>query len=254
MAVELGLNRYVPNPSSGETEFQRLERRNRERTYLVLFVHDRSLSTQTGRHWMLPEDDLVRHSMTWHEEGGSTMRPEDIIVAAFVALRRIAVFTFFLSPKLLLIRYKAETTDVFNASKGAGPGVHHDVNYEVVLRNCNAKLTQWADTWQHEMDRGISFTADTSKLTNISMFSGRGKVPLIFPEFFPPTCQAILEQLRHSGRHVTGVFLHDFICTEIRAECFIFSRAARVQAFKLSRPAAQAPWIPYGLFPRTLRA
>lgn len=100
MAVELGLNRYVPNPSSGETEFQRLERRNRERTYLVLFVHDRSLSTQTGRHWMLPEDDLVRHSTTWHEEGGSTMRPEDIIVAAFVALRRIAVFTFLLSPTL----------------------------------------------------------------------------------------------------------------------------------------------------------
>ncbi|KAF9459558.1 fungal-specific transcription factor domain-containing protein [Collybia nuda] len=137
MAVELGLNRYMPNPPSNETEFQRLERRNRERTYLVLFVHDRSLSTQTGRHWMLPEDDLVRHSTTWHEEGGGTMRPEDIIVAAFVALRRIA----------------AETTDVFNASKGAGPGVHHDVNYEVVLSNCNAKLTQWADTWQHEMDR-----------------------------------------------------------------------------------------------------
>jgi hypothetical protein len=91
MAVELGLNRYVPNPSTNETEFQRLERRNRERTYLVLFVHDRSLSTQTGRHWMLPEDDLVRNSLTWHEGGGSGIRPEDVIVAAFVSLRRIAV-------------------------------------------------------------------------------------------------------------------------------------------------------------------
>lgn len=91
MAVELGLNRYVPTPSPSETEFQRLERRNRERTYLVLFVHDRSLSTQTGRHWMLPEDDLVRHSTTWHEQSGNTMRPGDIIIAAFVSLRRIAV-------------------------------------------------------------------------------------------------------------------------------------------------------------------
>jgi hypothetical protein len=91
MAVELGLNRYVPNPSTNETEFQRLERRNRERTYLVLFVHDRSLSIQTGRHWMLPEDDLVRNSTTWHEGGGSSIRPEDVIVAAFVSLRRIAV-------------------------------------------------------------------------------------------------------------------------------------------------------------------
>jgi hypothetical protein len=55
MAVELGLNRYVSCPSSNETEYQLRERRNRERTYFVLFVHDRSLSMQTGRHWMLPE-------------------------------------------------------------------------------------------------------------------------------------------------------------------------------------------------------
>lgn len=58
MAVELGLNRYVARPPDSETNLQRLERRNRERTYLVLFVHDRSLSMQTGRLWMLPE---VRH-------------------------------------------------------------------------------------------------------------------------------------------------------------------------------------------------
>ena len=58
MAVELGLNRYVSCPPSSETEYQMRERRNRERTYLVLFVHDRSLSMQTGRHWMLPEVDV----------------------------------------------------------------------------------------------------------------------------------------------------------------------------------------------------
>jgi hypothetical protein len=55
MAVELGLNTFVAKPPVNETDFQLLERRNRERTYLVLFVHDRSLSMQTGRHWMLPE-------------------------------------------------------------------------------------------------------------------------------------------------------------------------------------------------------
>ncbi|PFH47676.1 hypothetical protein AMATHDRAFT_197707 [Amanita thiersii Skay4041] len=136
MAVELGLNRYVPNPPVNESEFQRLERRNRERTYMVLFVHDRSLSTQTGRHWMLPEDDLIRNAGTWHKMGGGPTRPEDVIVAAFVALRLIP----------------AEITDVFNSSKSSGAGSHTDVNYEVVLRNCNTKLTQWADTWQPEME------------------------------------------------------------------------------------------------------
>ena len=91
MAVELELNRYIAHPPPTETEFQMLERRNRERTYLVLFVHDRSLSTQTGRHWMLPEDELIRHSITWHKRGGGLVRPEDVVIAAFVSLRRITV-------------------------------------------------------------------------------------------------------------------------------------------------------------------
>jgi hypothetical protein len=65
MAVELGLNRYVAKPPTHETEFQLLERRNRERTYLVLFVHDRSLSMQTGRHWMLPEVNLFFFLRFW---------------------------------------------------------------------------------------------------------------------------------------------------------------------------------------------
>ncbi|KAJ7285568.1 fungal-specific transcription factor domain-containing protein [Mycena rebaudengoi] len=142
MAVELGLNRYLPTPPANETEYQKLERRNRERTYLVLFIHDRSLSTQTGRSWMLPEDDCVRHSMTWHEQSGGPPRPEDVIVAAFVQLRRIS----------------SETTDMFY-NKGGASNDHNDVNYEVVIRNCNGKLTQWMDTWQAEMQRagGESF-------------------------------------------------------------------------------------------------
>jgi hypothetical protein len=37
------------------------------------------------------QDDLVRHSANWHEEGGTPLRPEDVILAAFVQLRRIAV-------------------------------------------------------------------------------------------------------------------------------------------------------------------
>ena len=34
---------------------------------------------------------MVRHSATWHEEGGTPLRPEDVVVTAFVQLRRIAV-------------------------------------------------------------------------------------------------------------------------------------------------------------------
>ena len=46
---------------------------------------------QTGRHWMLPEDEFVRNAETWHDRGGSAIRPEDVIVAAFLMLHQIAV-------------------------------------------------------------------------------------------------------------------------------------------------------------------
>jgi hypothetical protein len=91
MAVDLGLNRYHPQPPPNESEQQLRERRNRERTYLALFIYDRSLATQTGKHWMLPEDEFIRHSITWHEHGGTSIRPEDVIMSAFVQLRHIAV-------------------------------------------------------------------------------------------------------------------------------------------------------------------
>ncbi|KAI0086675.1 fungal-specific transcription factor domain-containing protein [Irpex rosettiformis] len=134
MAVELGLNRYVGKRTPEETDIQFLERRNRERTYLVLFVHDRSLSTQTGRQWMLPECQLVKHSTTWHDDGGSPPRPEDVIVAAFVQLRRIA----------------SETTDLLQPRRG-NMDHHADMSTDVILRTCNGRLTQWSETWEHEM-------------------------------------------------------------------------------------------------------
>lgn len=137
MAVELGLNRYVGKRTPEETDIQFLERRNRERTYLVLFVHDRSLSTQTGRQWMLPECQLVKHSTAWHDDGGSPPRPEDVIVAAFVQLRCIA----------------SETTDLLQPRR-TNADHHTDMNTDVILRNCNGRLTRWAETWEHEMQKG----------------------------------------------------------------------------------------------------
>ncbi|KAG1778609.1 fungal-specific transcription factor domain-containing protein [Suillus placidus] len=143
MAVELGLNRYHAKPPAHETDFQLRERRNRERTYLVLFVHDRSLSMQTGRHWMLPEDDFIRHSETWHEQGGLPIRCEDVIVSAFTQLRRIAT----------------EATDMFHTNRSLSDGGNSQVNIDMVLKNCNGKLALWTSTWEHEMRKanGESF-------------------------------------------------------------------------------------------------
>ncbi|KAF8333940.1 fungal-specific transcription factor domain-containing protein [Cantharellus anzutake] len=150
MAIELGLNRYISKPKEDESDQQLRERRDRERTYLVLFVHDRSLSMQTGRNWMLPEDDLVRTSTNWHDS--KFLRPEDVIVAAQVQLRRIA----------------AETTDVFYLHKGQPGMLYSDVNYELLLRGCNGKLTAWSNVWQGELQKGTyPFRFDSS--VNLSL-------------------------------------------------------------------------------------
>lgn len=71
MAVELKLNTFThPVHTKGETEMHWRERRNRERTYYVLWVHDRSLSMQTGRPWMLQEASFDFFSIGVHGMGG----------------------------------------------------------------------------------------------------------------------------------------------------------------------------------------
>ncbi|KAI0362810.1 hypothetical protein OH77DRAFT_1492105 [Trametes cingulata] len=142
MAVNLRLNKYVGRRQPQETTLNFLERRNRERTYLVLFVHDRSLSMQTGKHWMLHEDELVRNSRTWHEDGCSgargEIRPEDIIVAAFVQLRLIG----------------SEATDTFyNRASGLSSSFPSGMSFEHELRKSNSKLDIWSQTWDKQLSQ-----------------------------------------------------------------------------------------------------
>ncbi|KAI0807033.1 fungal-specific transcription factor domain-containing protein [Fomes fomentarius] len=137
MAVGLRLNRFVGPRQVNESDIQLLERRNKERTYLVLFVHDRSLSMQTGKHWMLPEDDLVRGCRGWHEEGAMGQRPEtrpeDVIVAAFVNLRLIG----------------SAATDTFYSHN------HHQQPdmFESELHKYNSKLDDWRTYWTAQMEK-----------------------------------------------------------------------------------------------------
>jgi len=51
-------------------------------------------------------------------------------------------------------RSQAETTDVFYLHKGQPGMLYADVNYEILLRGCNSKLTAWSNTWQQELVKG----------------------------------------------------------------------------------------------------
>lgn len=197
MAVNLRLNRYVGGRQTNESHDQVLERRNRERTYLVLFVHDRSLSMQTGKHWMLPEDELVRHTNNWHKEGASSqdadIRPEDVILAAFVRLRLIG----------------SEATDTF----------YNRTNmFENELDKYNEKLDGWLATWDAEMRKcKICKTFPIFPLADIPPYSFFGApLPHSFPEFLPIPRKTVpehvwSESLEPQGRGKLDWLLRPFV-------------------------------------------
>ncbi|THH10853.1 hypothetical protein EW145_g1063 [Phellinidium pouzarii] len=83
-------------------------------------------------------DELVVESYNWHEQvpAGTSIRPEDVIVSAFVSLRLIAT----------------ETTKMFELQKGSLGNGQPD-NYDFLLNACNSKLSSWSTTWSMEMRR-----------------------------------------------------------------------------------------------------
>lgn len=156
MAIELGLDRFVSEKRLPvESDLQWLERRNRERTYLVLFVHDRSLSTQTGRQWMLNEGGIVQHSARWHEQGGGVApldrRPEDVILAGFVQLR------------LIVSETSAELYSRDSAGGLQNKEHKEDVDHSELLRQCNYRLNRWREHWEAEMVKGEPYTVSRSE-------------------------------------------------------------------------------------------
>lgn len=136
---------------------------------------------------------------------------------------------------------------MFYTYKAEVPGVNfNDVNYEVVLRNCNGKLTRWMNTWQHEMEKGMLFGFPSSLGPHIQ-HSGRGIISLLLPQFFPPPCQALLKQLRDSVIHVPSTHCLTFLVFVIPLNT-LHRRAAPAQACKLCQHVAQVPSNPYKLF------
>lgn len=58
---------------------------------------------------------------------------------------------------------------MFYSSTGLPALAHTDVNYDVVLGNCNRKLTQWMDNWENQMKRGIYWISLHFQVTDVSL-------------------------------------------------------------------------------------
>ncbi|KAL3485208.1 fungal-specific transcription factor domain-containing protein [Aspergillus germanicus] len=115
IAMDLGWHKLSPTASrkEGLTEHQRREIRNVERTFLVLFVYDRSLSLQTGKPWMIERNELIDSAEAWWQDSISS--PNDQLLCSFVALRLITADTFdILSPSKAPIAQMERLLNILN--------------------------------------------------------------------------------------------------------------------------------------------
>ncbi|KAH7034594.1 uncharacterized protein B0I36DRAFT_360100 [Microdochium trichocladiopsis] len=96
MGMELGwhrLHRYSSDDFAKlRSNLERLEARNIQRTWYILFVYDRSMSLQTGKPWMIERSDFIESIEPWCKDPMAT--PSDRLLGAFVTLRLLSSEVF----------------------------------------------------------------------------------------------------------------------------------------------------------------
>ncbi|KAB8304041.1 hypothetical protein EYC80_005387 [Monilinia laxa] len=129
MCIELGWHELEPvshKPRTSVDEMSIREARNIERTWLVLFVYDRSLSLQLDKPWMIDQNNLVSKASEWYQEkyavpGG------DMVLSAFVCLRLISAEMLELASSMKLEAQKSRT--------------------EILSKFLNTEISTWEKDW-----------------------------------------------------------------------------------------------------------
>ncbi|KKZ62248.1 hypothetical protein EMCG_00415 [[Emmonsia] crescens] len=137
-AIEMGWHKLNPPclhsfassmRESVETELEVRERRNKERSWLMLFVYDRSVSLQLGKPWMIQVDPLLRSAENWHQDVYAVPGC-DQVMSAFVQLRILG----------------SEILDLFWIDPVATTAQSITKN-EVILKLFNGDLDRWEAKW-----------------------------------------------------------------------------------------------------------
>ncbi|KXH63705.1 fungal specific transcription factor domain-containing protein [Colletotrichum salicis] len=105
MGMELGWHRLAPYSSQSNTgtDLERRQKRNIERTWLILFVYDRSISLQTGKPWMIERSEFIESIEPWCKDLMAT--PGDRLLGALVTLRLLSSEVFrLLGPRSSRVR------------------------------------------------------------------------------------------------------------------------------------------------------
>ncbi|KAK4938191.1 hypothetical protein LTR10_021350 [Elasticomyces elasticus] len=140
IGVEIGLYRktVLRYPDKMDASIKQVYTREvleRERTWLCVFVMDRSMSALNGKPPQAPETYMIRDIDKWWRQPECLM--SDVFVAAVTQLLR------------LLYR----CIDVIYSREDIASSVSTGHNYQVVVKDLQWRLDEWSQTWTQNLNK-----------------------------------------------------------------------------------------------------
>ncbi|TFK46636.1 hypothetical protein OE88DRAFT_1637889 [Heliocybe sulcata] len=131
MATDLNLHRKQPNVSHETAEGKSRDREvhNRERTWILCFCLDRSLSAQMGKPHSIKEDFIIRNSMQWSKAPSAI--PGDIGLAAYASLLQIV----------------SRSLDILYSGTETPSGLQANCDYLLIIKTIETQIVAWQHEW-----------------------------------------------------------------------------------------------------------
>ncbi|PCH37919.1 hypothetical protein WOLCODRAFT_22945 [Wolfiporia cocos MD-104 SS10] len=133
LAIDLNMHRrtQVPNGDTEEGRARDLEIHNRERTWILCFILDRSFSAQMGKPYMIKEDFIIRNASEWSRS--PVAMPSDAHTAGYADLQRILT----------------RSLDLLYSGASTSSGLQEDCDYLLVIKTMETQLLAWQHEWIH---------------------------------------------------------------------------------------------------------
>ncbi|KEF63598.1 uncharacterized protein A1O9_01576 [Exophiala aquamarina CBS 119918] len=144
--MDLGWHNLSPGDDqqpNSLTSLDQRKQRNVERTWLVLFVYDRSISLQTGKPRMIDRSSFLESVDTWYRS--PLALPSDVLLCAFVSLRLLTSEVF-------------ELLEIQRAPSPQSPT--HQI--ESLLKIIERQVKAWQEHWLRIAENGVSAIRDKS--------------------------------------------------------------------------------------------
>jgi len=127
MAIDLNLHRKtaVHSQDTQEGKARDLEVHNRERTWILCYCLDRSLSAQMGKPHSIKEDSIIRNAMQWSQSEFAV--PSDELLAAYSEMQRIL----------------SRCLDFLHSSTETASGLHEHCDYMLIIKTFETQILTW---------------------------------------------------------------------------------------------------------------